>query len=223
MATICYATTHQDDETLSKGASIRRHLEAGHDVHVLLLTTGERSGARDAVGLSVEDFVQARDDEMIRACRQLGVPYRNVHLAHATADGDLTVGAAETAIRAFLAEHPGAWVKTYSHLPAPGRHPDHVNTGQAAVNLWLSGEVDNLRLYIEPWLRDAFVKANSGVALSADHAIANHLVRAALKEYQARDGAGEKFGIGWNYSVPAAFQLVYNELVSWYHLPPARP
>ncbi len=219
MATIVYVTPHQDDETLSMGSSVRAHLEAGHTVHVLLLTTGENSGARAATGLDLAAFAAARDDELTRAARRLGVRYSNVHLAHATEDGELTVAAAEAALLVFLIDHPDAWVKTYSHLPAPGRHADHVNTGQAAVNLLVNGTIINLRLYVEPWLLAAFKTANTGTSVSAEHASSVAAVRNALNEYKAKDGVGGKYGIGY-LSVPAAFDQALADPVSWYHLPP---
>jgi LmbE family N-acetylglucosaminyl deacetylase len=221
MALIVYATPHQDDETLAMGGSIRLHLEAGHDVHVLLMSSGVNSGVRGIVGLDRPEFTDARDDEMFRACRQLGVRFRNVHVSrHTTEDGELAVDDAEDAMRGFVNAHPGAWVKTYSHLPANGRHQDHINAGQAAVNLATAGTITNLRLYIEPWLRDNFTAAHPGVTLSTNSASNTAAVVAALDEYRHIDHVGGKYGIGYQ-SVRSAFDLVRADPVSWYHLPPS--
>ncbi|AYA78041.1 hypothetical protein DOE78_23035 [Bacillus sp. Y1] len=44
---IIYLVPHQDDEILSFGVDIRNELSKGRDVHLVLLTAGEESGARD--------------------------------------------------------------------------------------------------------------------------------------------------------------------------------
>lgn len=217
MAQIVYAIPHQDDDTLSMGASICSHLAGGHDVHLLLLTTGVNSGVRGQLKLSRPAFTEARDDEMRRAARALGV--QNLWMSRPNVpDGALTVQAAEDAIAAWLDQHPGAWLKTYSHLAWPGRHSDHINTGQAAVNLLRAGVVDNLRHYVEPWQLQEFRNAHPSVRHSQTRAPAPDRLRAALDEYR-HTGAG-RYGIGYR-SVPAAFDHVRAEVSSWYHLPPA--
>lgn len=151
MATVLFVTPHQDDESLSMGAAIRAHLEAGHDVHVLLLTTGQNSAARSKTSLDVPQFIEARDDEMKRACRRLGVRFANIHVIPMRAeDGALTVEGAIDGISWFLFEHPDAWVKTYSDRSVSGRHSDHINTGKAAKQLFDEGTITNLRFYVEP-------------------------------------------------------------------------
>jgi LmbE family N-acetylglucosaminyl deacetylase len=228
MATIVYVSPHQDDETLSMGASIRKHLEAtvngvpAHDVHVLLLTTGSGSGAQAVVGLSDEDFAAARDDELVRASRALGVRADHVHFAanRVVGDATLTVAEAEVAIAEFVADHPGTWVKTYSHRPCAGRHADHVNTGQAAVNLLNAGILapNTLRVYVEPWSVAAFQSAYPSINLGAETCAAPARVRDALNEYEDIDHAGHKWGIG-GISVPTYFDMVRANPICRYHVP----
>ncbi|MFI7678572.1 PIG-L family deacetylase [Actinophytocola sp. NPDC049390] len=225
MATIVYVTPHQDDETLSMGASIRRHLESGlHDVHVLLLTTGSGSGAQAIVGLSDADFSAARDDELVRAVRALGVRADHIHYASNRIVGKstLSVCEAQSAIAAFVAAHPGAWVKTYSNRPASGRHVDHVNAGQAAVNLLTDGTLgpNSLRLYVEPWALQAFRSAHPSVSVGTEAAAGSTAarVRRALDEYEDVDRPGYRYGIG-GISVPSYFDLVRANPVSYYHVP----
>lgn len=221
MAVYVFASPHQDDETLSMGASIRLHVEAGHDVHVLLMTNGINSAVRAATGLDRPQFAAARDDEMVRACRQLGVPFENVHISrNAAEDVDLSVQDAEDVLRGFLNEHPGAGVKTYSHLPLPSRHPDHMNAGQAALNLRVDGVITDLRMYVEPWRRDEFAAAHPGSAPFAEYAGTPDAVFAACDEYQVIDVAGGKYGIGYQ-SVGYAFDLLRSDPASWCHVPPA--
>lgn len=221
MATILFATPHQDDESLSMGSAIRAHLEAGHDVHTLLCTTGQNSAVRTQLGWDVPTFVAARDDEYTRAARRLGVRFPNIHIAPArTEDGALTVAAAELILTAWLADHPGAWVKTLSSRPAPGRHADHVNLGQAAKNLLTAGTIvpNGLRMYVEPYQRSAWIAANPGVALSPEHASGVTVVRGALGEYQARDSAGGKYAIG-DQSVGDELDAAIADPTNYYHLP----
>ncbi len=223
MATVVYVTPHQDDETLSMGASIRKHLETGvHDVHVLLLTAGSGSGAQAKTGLNDADFSAARDDEYRRACRAMGVPFGNVHFALDRTPGDtvLTVDEAEFAIAAFVAEHPGAWVKTYTNRAVAGRHVDHVAAGQAAVNLLQAGVLapNTLRLYVEPWAVAAFQSAYPSTSLGSETAAAPGRVRAALDEYCDVDHVGGKYGIGY-LSVPSYINQVRSNTVSRYHVP----
>lgn len=220
MATIVYAIPHQDDETLSMGASIRAHRAGGHDVHLLLLTSGAGSGVRQQIGLTRPAFTRARDVEFRSAAAALGVPADQVHLSRPNVpDGALSVQAAEDAIADFVEGHPGAWVKTYSHLSWPGRHVDHINTGQAAVNLLRAGVLENLRQYVEPWQQSAFRAAHPSVRLSQTRSDSAGLF-GALDEYAVVDKQAARYGIGYR-SVRSAFNHVRGELSSWYHLPPA--
>jgi len=223
MATIVYVPPHQDDGELAMGASIRKHLEAGvHDVHVLLLTAGSGSGAQAVVGLDDEAFSAARDDEMLRATRALGVLPANVHFASNRVVGQSTLSVAEAqfGIMEFLADYPGAWVKTYSHRPAPGRHVDHVNTGQAALNLLNAGALapNTLRMYVEPWAVAAFQNAYPAINLGTETCAAPARVRAALDEYEDIDHPGHRWGIG-GISVPTYFDMVRANPVCRYHVP----
>jgi LmbE family N-acetylglucosaminyl deacetylase len=219
MATVVFFTPHQDDETLAMGPAVRHHLEAGHDVHVVLMTTGQNSGVFPSTGLSVADFVAARDDEMFRATRQLGVRTANVLVSPLrTEDGQLTVSAAEDIIAAFFAEHPDAWCKSYSNKAAPGRHVDHVASGQAALNLFNAGLFTNYRMYVEPWLTAAFKTANPSVPITAERAAGTAFVQQAFDQYNVHDGVGGKYGIG-HQSVPSEFDAGRADPTSWVHVP----
>lgn len=220
MATILYVSPHADDESLSMGSSIRNHLEDGHDIHVLLLTTGVSSGALGPSGLTVEEFAAARDDEYMRALRRLGVRYPNIHFASdRPANDELTVEVAQAQIEAWLAARdPGVWLKTYSFRPANGRHQHHVDTGVAAHNLLAEGAVANLRCYVEPWLLGAFKTANPGVNVGVESATGSAVVKAAVGEYKAHDGVGAKYGIGY-MSVPTVVDGAIADPRNYYHAP----
>lgn len=215
MPTVLFVIPHQDDESLSMGAAIRKHIEAGHDVHVLLLCGGVESAAQPGSNLSRPDFGRARDDEFMRACRMLGVPFKNVHFARVSpADGTLTVQLAYDAIKEFTEDHPNTWLKGYSHLDYGNRHRDHLNSGLACLQAFKDGLVDNLRCYIEPWLQSQFT---TGVATSTDVAANPEWVVKALDEYGVVDLKGKKYGIG--FQSVSYFAGVKANPVSKYHLP----
>jgi LmbE family N-acetylglucosaminyl deacetylase len=201
------------------GASVRKHLEAGHEVHTVLLTTGINSGARAATGLSRPAFSAARDDEFTRASRRLGVPFQRIHYSTVRVqDGQLTQEAAEDAMLAWLDVYGfDTWVKTYSDQPLTGRHSDHVTSGQAAMSLLEQGLITNLRLYVEPWLREDFASTH-GLTLSVDTATGASVVKVACDEYNLHDSVGGKYGIGW-LSVKTFFELVRADPRSFYHVP----
>jgi LmbE family N-acetylglucosaminyl deacetylase len=216
-----FFTPHQDDETLSMGYAIRNHLRAGRQVHVVLMTDGSNSGVRASTGLSVAEFVAARDDEYRRACRRVGVRPDNIHISPIRpADGALDVAAAESVMLDFLDDFPNADVKTYSPYPATGRHLDHQHAGQALAKLLESDEVETARFYVEPWLRAAFIEANPSVHLAAETTPDLAITQGAFDEYGTKDPSGWKFGIG-KASVPSAWTAGRADPTSWYHLPPA--
>lgn len=219
MAVVVFVAPHQDDETLSMGASIRGCVEAGHEVHTVLVTDGLNSGAQRLTGLNRPAFTRARDDEFVRASRALGVRFDRVHVSrHAAEAGALTVQRAEDAIQEFLDAHPGAWLNTYTHRPAPGRHVDHTVTGQAAVNLFTAGKVANVRLYVEPWALGAYTRAYPEAEVITERPAAVDRVRDALDAYTDVDRVGGRYGIGYQ-SVPRYFDAARADPVSHHHGP----
>lgn len=216
MATVVFFTPHQDDETAAMGPAVRDHLNAGHDVHVCLLTDGGASVVRSTLGMDEATFIAARDDELARATRQVGVRAANLHIPAGRApDGELTVAAATALMQEFLADHPGAWCKAYSGLPATGRHPDHVASGQAAQALYDAGTITNLRLYVEPWLVAGFRSANPSVTVNAETVSDNTAVLRGYTEYQRQDHVAGMYGIGY-LSVGPDF---LTPPTSYYHVP----
>lgn len=219
MATVLYVETHQDDLALSMGASARKHLEVGHDVHVLLLCGGINSGVQPNSGLSRSAFGAARDEEWHRANRAIGIRPENMYQARVSMpDGELTVSAAYDAIAWFCEKHPGTWLKAYSYLDATGKHCDHLNTGQAAYDIVAEGLADNLRCYVEPWLVPQWTREHPDVRLGQESAGQPEFVRAGLQEYKTVDPAGGKFGIGFK-SMGAKLDAIMSNPVSYVHLP----
>jgi LmbE family N-acetylglucosaminyl deacetylase len=205
------------------GPAVRDHLEAGHDVHVVILTNGEGSAVFNELSLTEEEFAAARDDELARAARQIGVRSANIHFpAGRPAGGALTVDIALGYMRDFYTQFPGAWCKAYSPLTFPGRHPDHVASGQAAMQLLADGTAPNLRCYVEPWpaALSAFRAANPTVNLGAETATATQAVLRGFDQYGYRDNAAGMYGIG-HLSVGGEFDEMRPAPTSYYHVPVA--
>lgn len=218
VTTVLIVDPHPDDDTLTMGVTIRNHLNAGYDVHVLLLTTGENSGVRTELGMDVPTFVAARTDELYRATRQIGVPTANVHVpTDRPPDGQLTLEQATAMITAFYDDHPGAWCKSYSGLAAPGRHVDHVTSGQAVAGLFATGLVTNWRCYVEPWLLPVFETANPTVKVGTETVADTSSVLRGYGEYQRQDPTAKMWGIGYR-SVGGEFAQ-NTPPKSYYHVP----
>lgn len=223
--TVLFVTPHQDDETISMGIAVRDHLNAGLDVHILLLTTGENSGVRAELGMDIPTFVAARDDELFRAARQLGVRTANIHIDPTRGPDNLgDVAHAQAQIGGWLADHPGARVKSYTNMANFNQHVDHQAAGQACWNLWQAGTITDLRFYIEPWLLSAFKAANPTIAVGTEKVPDATTFVAACNQYaegwQTADVAGGFYGIGFR-SVATEFEASRSGQASYWHAPVA--
>jgi LmbE family N-acetylglucosaminyl deacetylase len=218
MATVLFFSPHQDDETLTMGASISNHVNFAHDVHVILATDGISSNARLQTPLSRTQFTKARDDEFRRACLALGVPAANIHISRfAAIDGQLTQARAVDVIMEYMEKFPGASVKTHTDKGAAiGQHPDHTNLGKAARQLLNAGVITDLRFKIEPYEINDF--SSTGISWYIENTATPDKVKAALNEYKRVDTAQGMYGIG-NLSVPAEINLVMSNPVSYVHRP----
>jgi LmbE family N-acetylglucosaminyl deacetylase len=229
---ILWVTPHQDDESLTESAAIWNHAAAKggdgsflYENHLLLLTTGENSAVRSQLALTREQFIAARDDEMMRAGRRLAFRFPHIHIGAVDTgsrvpDGTLTAATAAEMIQGYLAQ-PGwsdTWVKTLSDRPVPGvRHADHVAAGAGAVLLLSSGDIipNGLRLYVEPYQLAAFRDAHPSVSVSSETSIN---LSVALDEYKIVGEVSGFYGIGYK-SVKSAFDLVKANPTSYYHVP----
>ncbi|MEE8601014.1 PIG-L deacetylase family protein [Euzebya tangerina] len=121
---------HPDDEVIGPGATLARHAEEGHEVRVLVCTSG---GATAGGGM---DVTQVREEESRRALRQLGVdqPPRFGRLT----DGALPEEAA--ALARLIQEH-GRDVATVYVPSLLDHHPDHAAAARALARTDLPDEV----------------------------------------------------------------------------------
>ncbi|GAA2626293.1 PIG-L family deacetylase [Dactylosporangium fulvum] len=143
---------HPDDETLGAGVMIAEHVAAGRDVHILLLTRGTGSTARQQINgaqhsrwwgvahnpaaegyapLTSEAFGKARYDELTAALGCLGGG--RVHEA-GLIDGQVTVAAVKSAISA-LVDEIGHGAGVYAPSWLVDDNPDHRAAGQALREL----------------------------------------------------------------------------------------
>lgn len=141
---VIFVVAHPDDETLAMSVPLAEH--AGQDVHVLVLTSGGASAARDLVNnqldagftpLSQADFMAARQAEATKAVWALTCPNTaKIHFAHLE-DGQVTVADAKAAILALADQLTTGPVrlKGHSYISAVEPHADHRAIGQAVQAL----------------------------------------------------------------------------------------
>lgn len=219
MTDILGVAPHQDDETF-QAVWIVDHVEAGHAVWTMCMSNGRGSAAQAKTTLGDVAFSAARHDEFTRASRALGVPFHRI-LAPADAPdgGQLTVDYVKQHVAAWVADHPGGWVKTYSDKPLTGRHPDHVTCGRALRELAADGVIDEPRFYVEPWFVAAFKNAHPGVRLGVETPSTTGLVaiRAAVNEYRRVWHPGLFYGIG-ALSVADQLNAFYTNPINHWHV-----
>lgn len=120
-----FFTPHQDDETLSMGASIVQHVQAGRQVIVVLLTDGSASGVAPRYP-TIEQFVAERDREFNASVSRMGAT--PVIRADRAPDQGLTIAYAQSVIQEYVNMYPAGSFKTMSEYDAS---PDHSNLGKA--------------------------------------------------------------------------------------------
>lgn len=212
-APIVYLVPHQDDEVLSMGASIRRSLGRSGTacVHVVLVTTGQSSGARTAMArgfkavgqqrftqyaLSKRQFAESRDAEFRASLERLGVAARNVHLGlpgfpRPADDGSLTPAVAQRFVNAAIDVFGrGAGYATMSqHDP----QSDHRTLGAALRTVGARRKVATVSYFYPPYQLPAPQRLDPIVASGADRTA----IRNAALEYGRFAPAAGRYGIGW--------------------------
>lgn len=159
-----FYTPHPDDETLSMAPLITRAAAAGTRVIVVAMTDGTTTGAirlvnerlaksgRPAKGgfapLTRAQIGQARDLELRRAARALGVAPGDVYFAHLDARTSdcgtaVSVGEARDVMTAMAKRFPGATHVTMSF--AAERNTDHLACGFALRDLARARVVSDAR------------------------------------------------------------------------------
>lgn len=242
MANVLFFVPHQDDEVLTLGVGIRSHVEAGHNVHVILCTDGSGSIVRDRLnGLTpcglhgmithnpsaegypfVEDvdFIKARDDEFKAACLALGVPSSNIHISRlAVQDGTLAVWRAKQIMRYYLNLYPNASVKTHTYNgEGLGQLADHYNLGKALKELVDEGyyAVSDARWYVEHYHKDDIQAAHPELLINVETCSSYQAIKDACAAYNVWNPSQSKFAIGY-HSVYKYFNTLLGNPVGYYH------
>lgn len=240
-----FVLAHPDDEALTTGVSIVKHVAAGQDVHVLLMTDGEKTGvtamlnglalsdwwgvphipsAEGYATLSAGDVADARLRELANSIDALssGLPGTlTLHSAYLP-DGGVTTADAQLAILSIcngIAPGGAVRLKGHTYVQQLDGHPDHIAVGEALKNLsaYDPARFGDRRHYIEPinWTSPSL----SLVAHAWDNATdAGTRARAinACRAYGAWAPAEGMFAIGM-HSVPDWFATVIANPRSMYH------
>lgn len=179
-----FLVPHQDDEVLSYGASVKEHLLAGRDVHLVLLTDGSSSGeckrsrsgtyghpnfdATDGVvgtytAVDREACATFRDQEFLNAASAMQNNVGNavgtltaVIRTDRTQDGSLSTAYVEAVVTEYVTLYPEASFKgmTYKESDHAEGHADHDVVGEALNNKYSDGTITDVRYYVKPALWD---------------------------------------------------------------------
>ena len=220
-APLVYLVPHQDDETLSMGASIRRAVSRSGPacVHLVLVTTGQSSGARTVLArgvrspstgrvvryrLTTAQFVAARDAEFRAAAARLGVPARNVHLglpgAPRVADSGSTLTPAVARKVVNTAVDRFGTKAGYATMSDSDPQTNHRTLGVALRSVGGARKVGSISFLYPPYQLPAPRRVVATVATGADRTA----LRNAGLEYGRFAPASGRYGVGW-LSVPSAF------------------
>lgn len=131
---VVYYVPHPDDESLSMGTAIRADIEDGREVYVVMLTHGRKSSTRTKVNqkliaegyspLTVEEFGNARINEVRLAVQRLGVPEEHLIIKDQT-DGFIRSEDVYLLAKEMRSKFGAIHHKTLSNSPFE-RHPDHL-------------------------------------------------------------------------------------------------
>ncbi|HEU5110200.1 MAG TPA: PIG-L family deacetylase [Micromonosporaceae bacterium] len=229
-----FVAAHPDDELLSMGVAIAEHVAFGRDVHVLWLTDGGTTSARNAINgtttsswwgvphdpaaegyapLTVQDCAAARIREATNSVRLLATGHPapiTVHRAQLQ-DGAYTQFAAEAAIAAVAdLIAPGAPVHLKTHSWLVDNHPDHLAAGGAAkaLNTADPSRYPAVRYYVQStyWADARLAQVADTFDLPTDAGITAR-VRAACRAYGAWAPAQGVYAVGM-HSVSGLFNTL---------------
>lgn len=206
---VVYYIPHQDDEVITFGVSIYSDIKEGKSVQIVLLTDGSASKVREKLGLTIDEFVNARNREMELALTALGVDLGNLHRQNFK-DGELTVKQVENVIKEFAKKFPNAEHKTFSYYDP---HHDHSNAGQALSNMLEAGIIKNASFYIGP---NFMPPDHIEVFMDNYEETFYPFILAASRSYNILDESKGFYGIGWK-SVPQYFEFLEENPRSIYH------
>ena len=197
-----FVFAHQDDETLTFGSEIEYHKAAGRYVIGVLGTDGRSSAVKASTGLNNEEFVRARNLELVNAATTLQMD--EVHFSGGK-DGSLTQNQADAIATFWYQRYPTASFKVPSDQDS---HPDHKALGVSFRKIKAQVPTADIRFYVKPEQWPAF----SGLRCTAGGPTA----LAAMEAYKLIDIPNGHYGIGYK-SDPNAFDLLSANLQSCWH------
>ncbi|WP_341719927.1 PIG-L family deacetylase [Micromonospora sp. FIMYZ51] len=229
---------HPDDETLAAGTVIAEHVAAGRDVHILLLTRGERSVVLEALNggpavgwwgvrhdpavegyepLTEADFGAARYRELVAAVGCMGVPADKIHEAGLPNEG-VTINSAKAAIVA-TANQIGGDVGLWAPSHTVDNHTDHLAAGRAVRQLGTDDPVRwwDRRYYVLPmYWSDARLSQVDWWWDTPNNADVAARARNAVRAYQGWSPRTGSYAIGWQ-STYAPFRTIEQTPKSMVH------
>jgi LmbE family N-acetylglucosaminyl deacetylase len=190
-----FVFAHQDDETLTFGAEVIVHKAAGRYVTGYCVTDGRSSSARQLTGLSVTDFVKARNLELMSAASDLG--FDELHWL-GMQDGSLSNWQTADIADMLYRRWPTASFK----VPWEGdSNADHAAIGHAFRAVKNVNPTADIRFYIKPEDRSRVASYRTSSLEGSPYA---DQLAVACAEYQRVDHDNGRYGIGY-LSVPFDF------------------
>lgn len=205
---VVYYIPHQDDEILNFGSSIYHHVQAGHTVHLVLLTDGSATVVGKRLGLTKEEVTKARNREFFRSATILGIHEDNIYyVGHK--DGELTVEQSKQVMKEFAKKYPSASHKAYTYTDW---HNDHRNSGLALKELLDEGVIEDARFYIRRGENpEGIQKIRAGYK---DEYFP--FLYAASMAYKIENEQTGMYGIGWK-SAHKSFERMFDDPINYYH------
>lgn len=167
---ILYVFAHPDDESFGPQLAMLRQIDAGHEVHLLVLTRGGDSRLREGLGVTRREFQEVRARELTAAATAIGC--RSLRIG-AFPDGGLQridPRVIERPLRASLEVLDPQVVVTFPHHGING-HGDHCATHAATTLAFCTW-----RETVSGPRRLAFIGLEAAVAAPIDslHGVSEH-------------------------------------------------
>ena len=215
--TSVFIIPHQDDEVLSFSVAILEELSKGNDVHLLLLTEGTKTIARQMINGEYycewhekhhspeKEGYDPLSEFMISSLRQLeykasleALGVLNKHDANPwLVDSKVSVEDVKDEMRRLSAEMERVHLHAFHPtLRADIRHSDHLASGQAAKELAEEKGYD-VTYYVEPYVELQLPEDTKTLVLRPTVA-QSESIRLAAKAYMNWDPKEDHFGIGYH-------------------------
>ena len=138
---VLIVSPHPDDETHGMGGTILKLKSQGHELHLLVLSFGEKSNHPK---YKEEEMREIRKKELLFASKKLGIDY--ISFA-GLPDTEISKEDSYKVIKQAIREIKPARI----YLPSnPDRHQDHLNAAQAGILAALQEDVREILCY-EPF------------------------------------------------------------------------